>query len=53
MLCKFSVSALTANVNSSMPVGLTAECARIALEEEIGFIVLFHISMVRVSEFNL
>lgn len=53
MLRKFAVSRITANMNSSIPVGLIAECALRALVEKKGFIVLFHISMVHASEFNL
>lgn len=53
MLCKFAVSPMTGNVNSSMPVALIAECVLRVLVEEKGFIVLFYIIMVHASDFNL
>lgn len=53
MLYKFAGSPITANVNSSIPVGFIAERALRVLVEEKSFITLFHISMVHASEFHL
>lgn len=53
MFCKIVVSPLIVNVNSSMSVGLIAECSGRVQMEEKDCLVLFYISMVHASDFNL